>query len=365
MLRRTILLGVLILAAAPTASRAERIKDIADIQGVRGNPLQGMGLVSGLGGTGDTAAVAARLLSNLLRRFENLSVDPADLASENVAVVMVRAELPPFARPGQRIDIEVSSIGDAESLQGGTLLMTPLRGADGDVYAVADGPLIIGGFSESGERSSITQNHTTVGRVPGGARVEREEIATYVRNGSLTLNLKNPDFSTAESIQSAINTAFPQSAEAVDGGTVRVRIPSNLPPGRLGAFIAKLEAVEAKVDTPAVVVVNERTGTVIVGENVTISTVAISHGNLSIITQEKEAWSQPLPFSRAGTTERIRQTDITAVEKEAKLKVLPTGVSVQELAKALNAMGLTPRDLISIFEALKRAGALQAELKVM
>ncbi|KPK49693.1 MAG: hypothetical protein AMK72_03930 [Planctomycetes bacterium SM23_25] len=363
--RLTALLAGLVLVAAGAAATAERIKDIADIQGVRSNPLQGMGLVVGLSGTGDGAALTTRVLANLLRRFEGLNVAPADLVGDNVAVVMVRAELPPFARRGVKIDVEVSAIGDAESLQGGTLLMTPLRGADGEVYAVAQGPLIIGGFSASGERSAISQNHTTVGRIPRGADVEREELATFVEDGTVTFNLKNPDFSTAEAVRTAVNALFADAAETIDPGTVRVRMPMRLARGQVASFLDRIGQLIVDVDMPALVIINERTGTVVVGENVGISTVAISHGNLSIITQEKEAFSQPLPFSRTGTTGRIRQTDITAVEEEGPLHVVERKVSVQELARALNAMGLTPRDLISIFQALRQAGALQAELKVI
>ena len=363
--RLTALLGVLVVVAAPAAAPAERIKDIADVQGVRSNPLQGMGLVVGLSGTGDGAAVTTRVLANLLRRYEGLSVDPADLVAANVALVMVRAELPPFARLGQKIDVEVSAIGDAESLQGGTLLRMQLKGLDSEVYAVADGPLIIGGFSASGEQSSISQNHTTVGRIPRGANVEREEIATFVHDGAVTLNLRNADFSTAEGIGSAINAVFKDSAETIDAGTVRVRIPPDLGRGWVASFISRLGLLNVEVDTPALVVINERTGTIIIGENVGISTVAISHGNLSIITQEKDFISQPLPFSRAGTSERTQRTEITAIEEEGILYVVERKVSVQELARALNAMGMTPRDLISIFQALRQAGALQAELKVI
>lgn len=362
---RRVFLIALVLAAAPAAAPAERIKDVVDVQGVRSNPLQGVGLVVGLSGTGDSAAVATRVLANLLRRHEGLSVEQADLASDNVAVVMVRAELPAFGRSGQKIDVDVSAIGDAESLQGGTLLITPLRGADGQVYAVAHGPVVIGGFAASGERSSVSQNHTTVGRIPGGANVEREEIATFIQDGAVTLTLKNPDFSTAEAVRQAINAAFAGAAQTLDGGTLRVRLPADLAPDQAVAFIDRVGMLETRVDAPAVVVINERTGTIIVGENVGISTVAISHGNLSVITQEKEAFSQPLPFSRTGTTERIRQTDITAVQEKGPLRVIPRKVSVQELARALNAMGLSPRDLVAIFQALRQAGALQAELKVM
>lgn len=351
-------------ATLATGAGAERIKDIAGVQGVRSNPLQGYGLVVGLNGTGDSSDLTARALANLLRR-QDLAVAPDDVSSDNIASVMVRAELPPFARRGQTIDAEVSAIGGASSLQGGTLLMTPLRGADGQVYAVAHGPVVIGGFSAAGDRSSITQNHATVGRIPAGANVEREEIASFVHGGAITLNLQNPDFSTAEDIRAAINAVFPAAADPLDAGTVRVTIPPDLPPTMLARFIDRIGMLEVKVDTPALVVINERTGTVVVGENVGISTVAISHGNLSIVTQEKDFASQPLPFSRGGSTEVLRRTEISVIEEEGTLTVVPRKVSVSELARALNAMGLRPRDLISIFEALRQAGALQARLKVM
>jgi len=352
---------VLVLAAA---APAERIKDIVDIQGVRGNPIQGYGLVIGLAGTGDTSDLTPRALASVLRR-QGLSVDPADLDGQNVASVIVRAELPPFARPGQLIDVEVSAIGDAASLQGGTLLMTPLVGADRQVYAVAHGPVLTGGFSATGQASSVSKNHPTVGRIPNGANVERAVPTRFIEGGAVTLTLKNPDVSTAEDIRTAIETIFPGAAETVDPGTVRVALPAGLARGHVGAFLDRIELLEVSVDAPAVVVINERTGTIIVGENVGISTVAISHGNLSIVTQEKDYISQPLPFSRAGTSERTHRTSITAIEEEGTLNVVDRKVSVQELARALNAMGLTPRDLISIFQALKQSGALQAELKVI
>jgi flagellar P-ring protein precursor FlgI len=354
--------AAVVLAAAGAAG--ERIKDIVDIQGVRGNPLQGYGLVVGLAGTGDTTNLTPRVLANVLRR-QGLSVDPADVQGPNVASVIVRAELPPFARRGQTIDVEVSAIGDATSLQGGTLLITPLRGADGQVYAVAHGPVVTGGFAAAGQASSVSKNHTTVGRIPSGANIEREEPATFIHNGTVTLNLKNPDFSTAEDVRAAIDAVFPGAPETVDAGTVRVQVPQGLSRSDVGALVDRVGLLEVNVDAPALVVINERTGTIIVGENVGISTVAISHGNLSIVTQEKDFVSQPLPFSRTGTTARTHRTDITAVEEAGPLNVVERKVSVQDLARALNAMGLTPRDLISIFQALKQAGALQAELKVI
>ena len=360
------LAALVLLVAAPAASvRAERIKDVADIKGVRSNPLQGYGLVVGLNGTGDSSVVSQRMMTNLLRQA-GLVFDPTAVTSKNIAFVTVTAELGPFARAGSTTDVEVAAAGSATNLQGGTLLMTPLKGADGQVYAVAQGPLVLGGFAASGAKSSISQNHATVGRIPSGATVEREELATLVdENGCLTFNLHNPDFSTAEELRAAINSLYPASAETVDAGTVRVRVPREMARRDLAAMVDRVGALDVKVDTPAIVIINERTGTIVVGQNVGVSTVGISHGNLSIITQEKEGVSQPQPFSRTGTTEKVQRTEITAVEEGGTLHVVPRQVSVSELARALNAMGLTPRDLISIFSALKQAGALQAQLKVM
>ena len=363
-MKRLIVVVILVVTLAAPAW-AERIKDIVEIKGVRSNPLQGYGLVVGLNATGDDSPVSKRMLTNLLRR-SGLVMTPADVASKNMAFVTVTAELGPFARTGTTLDVTVSATGNTTSLQGGTLLLTPLQGADGQVYAVAQGPLTMGGFSASGQKSSVSQNHATVGRVSNGATVEREELATFVdESGALTLSLRNPDFSTAEAVRTAINSLHPATAETLDGGTVRVRVPSELARKELAALVDKIGNLDAKVDSPAIVVINERTGTVVVGQNVGISMVAISHGNLSIITQEKEEVSQPLPFSRAGTTEKTQRTEITAVEEMGTLRVVPRQVSVAELARALNAMGLSPRDLISMFEALRQAGALQAQLKVM
>jgi flagellar P-ring protein precursor FlgI len=363
-MKRLIAIAVVVATLAAPAC-AERVKDIADIKGIRSNPLQGYGLVVGLNATGDDSPVSKRMLTNLLRR-SGLVLTPTDVSSKNIAFVTVTAELGPFSRSGTTIDVTISATGNATSLQGGTLLMTPLQGADGQVYAVAQGSLTLGGFSASGQKSSVSQNHATVGRVPNGATVEREELATFMdESGAITLSLRNPDFSTAEAVRTAINAAYPAVAETIDGGTVRVRVPSDVPRKELAALVDKIGNLDAKVDSPAVVVINERTGTVVVGQNVGISMVAISHGNLSIITQEKEDVSQPLPFSRAGTTEKTQRTEITAVEEMGSLHVVPRQVSVAELARALNAMGLSPRDLISIFEALRQAGALQAQLKVM
>jgi flagellar P-ring protein FlgI len=362
-MRRWILLTTIVLSVCG-AAEAERIKDIVDIKGVRGNPLLGYGLVVGLNGSGDNSAASLRALTNVLRR-QNIVLDPADLSSKNIASVMVTAELGPFARRGSLVDVTISAIGDAKSLQGGTLLMTPLIGADSEVYVVAQGPIVLGGFAAGGEASSISKNHVTVGRIPSGGHVEKEELATFVENGELTLQLKNPDFATAARIAEAINELHPKSSHAPDAGAVRIRVPKEFPQTEISGFVRGIGSLQVVVDMPALVVINERTGTIVVGQNVGISTVAISHGSLSIITEEKKSVSQPTPFSSTGATTVTPETKIRAIEEQSLLHVVPRQVSVSELARAINAMGLTPRDLISIFQALRRAGALQAELKII
>jgi len=363
MMRR---LAIPALAALCLASpcRGERIKDIVDIKGVRSNPLLGYGLVVGLTGTGDDSEVSRRALANILRRTGQ-ALDPEHVKGKNIASVMVTAELPPFATAGTTIDVTVSAIGNAASLQGGTLLMTPLIGADEQVYAVAQGAISIGGFAASGEKASLSTNHATVGRIPSGATVEKEERARFIVNGTLSLQLKNPDFATAQRIAEAIKRVYPKHAQAVDAGTVVVLVPPELARKNSAEFISKIGALEVQVDQPAVVVINERTGTIVVGENVGISIVGISIGSLSIITEEKDFVSQPAPFSRGGQTEKVTRTKIKAVEEKGPMTVMPRKVSVLELAQALNAMGLTPREIISIFQNLRQAGALQAQLKII
>ncbi len=342
--------------------RAERIKDITDIEGERSNLLQGIGLVVGLSGTGDDSELTRRMFANFLRRTEGLALEPDDLTSKNVAAVMVEAVLTPYARCDTEIPATASATG-ASSLQGGILLMTPLKGADGRVYAVAGGALTIGGFGASGSKSTITKNHITVGQAT--AIVEKEELATYVKGGRIGLLLKNPDFATAENIAQAINELYPSSSSAVDAGKVRVTLPKKFARQQVNGFITTIGSLQVQVDSPAVVVVNEKTGTIIIGQNVRISNVAIVHGSLSIITQEKDYVSQPLPFSRAGTTAKTERTDIKTIEEGGEIHVLPKQPSVSELARALNAIGRTPRGIISIFQELKAANALQAELKIM
>jgi len=359
----------LLCILTPGAGYCERIKDIVDIQGLRSNPLTGVGLVIGLAGNGDSGLLSRQMLTNMLRK-SGLVLTPNDLTSGNIAVVWVTAELGPFAREGSRIDVDVSAIGNAKSLQGGKLLPTQLKGLDAQVYAIADGGVSIGGWTAAGDKASITKNHQTVGRIPNGAVVEKEEIATfveYIRGYRLiTLNLRNSDFSTAEQISKAINRDYANSAIVVDAGTVTVKVPSEISQKDIAGFIVDITKHEVKVDVPAVVVINERTGTIVVGENVGISAVAISQGSLVVKIKEMPIISQPTaPFSDAGDTKVVQDTLIGIEEDKGHLIPMSQSVTVSELAKSLNGIGATPTDLIAIFNALKKAGALQAKLVIM
>ena len=349
--------------------QSERIKDLVDIQGLRGNALSGVGLIVGLAGTGDTTLLSRQMLTNLLRD-SGLVLNPSNLTGGNVAVVWVTAELGPFTRQGSRIDVDVSAIGDAKSLQGGKLLPTPLKGLDGQIYAVADGGVSIGGWTATGDKASITKNHQTVGRIPDGAIVEKEEIATFVEqiggNRVITLNLRNGDFSTARQVSEAINQDYPDSAAVVDAGTIQVTVPGEIAQQGVAGFIDDITKPEVTVDVPAAVVINERTGTIVVGEKVGISAVAISQGSLVVKIKETELVSQPTAsFSDSGTTQKTPDTIIGVQESQAYLIPVSRSVTVSELAKSLNAIGATPTDLIAIFNALKKAGALQAKLVIM
>jgi flagellar P-ring protein precursor FlgI len=351
------------------AGQCERIKDIVDIQGLRSNPLTGVGLVIGLAGTGDSTLLSRQMLTNMLRD-SGLVLTPSDLTGGNIAVVWVIGELGPFAREGTRIDVDVSSIGDSKSLQGGKLLPTPLKGLDGQVYAIAEGGVSIGGWTASGDKASITKNHQTVGRIPSGAIVEKEEIATFVEyiggHRIITLNLRNSDFSTVEQISQAINQDYSHSALVIDAGTVKVKVPDEISQAEIAGFIVDITKHEVKVDVPAVVVINERTGTIVIGENVGISAVAISQGSLVVKIKEMPIVSQPTaPFSDAGQTAVVQDTLIGIEEKQGHLIPISKSVTVSELAKSLNGIGATPTDLIAIFNALKKAGALHAKLVIM
>lgn len=374
-MKSRLILFLIILLSSVKIVQGQRIKDIVDIQGVRGNPLTGIGLVVGLADTGDSSLPSQQMLANILRDAGQV-FSPSDFAGGNVALVMVTAELGPFDRVGSQITVTVSSMGDAESLQGGILLPTHLKGLDGEglldgqVYAVAEGAVSIGGWSASGDKASITKNHQMVGQIPNGATVEKEEIATFVEyladKRFIALNLRNVDFSTAEQIGKTINQIYPDSAAVIDAGTIRVEVPDEIGQEGIAGFIADITKYEVKVDVPAVVVINERTGTIVVGENVGISSVAISQGSLTIKIRERDEVSQPTTmFTEGATTEVTQTTDISVEEKEGVLIPVLRTVTVAELANTLNAIGATPTDLIAIFHVLKRAGALQAKLEIM
>jgi flagellar P-ring protein precursor FlgI len=350
----------------PARLWAVRIKDLADINGVRDNQLVGYGLVVGLDGTGDgkKSLFTVQSMVSMLEKM-GVTINPNEINVANVAAVMVTAKLPPFAMSGNRIDALVSSIGDAKNLQGGTLLMTPLKAANGLIYAVAQGPVNTGGFQASGASGAVQKNFPTVGRVISGALVEREIDLDLNSRRNLTLSIREPDFTTATRLTDAINALFyDRIADARDAGTVDVKIPMAFL-GNVVELVAMIEKLDVNPDIGAKVVINERTGTVVMGENVRINTIAIAHGNLSILIKESPQVSQPLPFSEGGQTVVTPRTDLSVQEDTNQLILLPSGASIGDVVGALNALGVSPRDLIAIFQAIKAAGALQAELEVI
>ncbi|KTG16069.1 MULTISPECIES: flagellar basal body P-ring protein FlgI [unclassified Guyparkeria] len=370
---RAFLAGLLPLALlavsigwAPQAG-AERIKDVASFAGVRDNQLVGYGIVVGLAGTGDQTTqvpFTRQSIQNMLER-QGLSPDGGNVQLSNVAAVMVTATLPPFAKPGQTIDVTVSSMGNADSLRGGELLMTPLKGADDNIYAVAQGSLVVGGLDASGrDGSRVTVNIPTAGRIPNGATVERSVPSKMGGAGAVFLNLREPDFTTARRMEKAINDALGGGvAQAVDGGTVKVRAP-DAPDQRVG-FMSVLENVTVEPgDGPARVVVNSRSGTVVIGQNVTIEAAAVSHGNLTVTVDESLNVSQPAPFSE-GETVVTPESDVAVQEESSRAFLFDPGVKLNDIVQAVNAVGASPSDLVAILQALKRAGALKAELIVI
>ncbi len=363
--RRACLCAVAIavhLVLAPGAVAQVRIKDVVDVEGVRANQLYGLGLVVGLDNTGGRSNFTRQLAVEMLRRL-NFVTGLSDFDTKTIAAVMVTAELPPFAVEGSRIDVTVSAIDDAKSLQGGVLLLTPLRGADGEVYAVAQGPLSVGGFVFSGQAAQAQKNHPTVGRIPGGAVVEQTLPTDFVHGGFVRLLLRQPDFSTATAMARVINRRYPNTAVALDAGTVQITLPDEADRDPV-AFLAEIGELKIKPDVPARVVINERTGTIVAGEHVAISAVAIAHANLAIVTSETPMVSQPAPLSQGQTTV-VPRTQIDVTEEGGTLHPIGPSVTVGELARALNALGVTPRDIVAIFQALKQAGALHAELVIM
>lgn len=345
-----------------------RVKEITSIEGVRENMLIGYGLVVGLTGTGDSSnsiPFTRQTLVNILERMGlNAKAQEDAINSQNVAAVMVTAELPAFSRQGSRLDITVSSLGDADSLEGGMLLVTPLVGADGETYAVAQGPVILGGYAADGAAGQVTKNHTTVGRIANGAIVERETGFELADNKRLRLMLKNPDFTTAMRLSDEINNMFgEQAARALDNQTIDINIPTRFDDYRVAA-IQKIENLHISPDMASKVVVDEKTGTVVMGDNVRISKVAISHANLTIRVSELPQIVQPDPFSD-GDTAAVPRTSIEIDEGEGGFNVLDTGATLADLVDGLNALGVDPRDIISILQTIKASGALQAEIELL
>jgi flagellar P-ring protein precursor FlgI len=360
-------LGLLLLlslgGAAPT--EAARLKDLASVKGVRSNQVIGYGLVVGLRGTGDRDGTqfTTQSLRSLLAKM-GISLDPRLIRVSNVAAVMVTAKLPAFARTGSSIDAVVSSVGDAASLAGGMLLMTPLLGNDGQIYAVAQGPIAIGGFSADGGGASIAQNHPTVATLVGGATVEREVAYSMVGQEKFEIALHRPDFTTAQRTAARINEDFQETvAVARDSGTLDLTIPSSYAKDAVG-FMARVETLEVAPDKSARIILNERTGTIVMGDSVRVSTVAVAHGNLTVVVNQINEVSQPAPFSEGETTP-VQNTEIETIQDESNLTVIEETVTIGDLVRALNAMGTTPTDLISIIQAIKASGALTADVEMM
>ncbi|MHB8090673.1 MAG: flagellar basal body P-ring protein FlgI [Syntrophales bacterium] len=368
-----------------TVSHAARIKDIAGISGVRDNQLIGYGLVVGLAGTGDDVknGFTAETIKNMLGK-QGIAMRDKTIKADNVASVMVTAILPPFAKVGGGIDVLVSSLGNAKSLYGGTLLMTPLRGVDGAVYAIAQGAVVLGGFTAGGGGGSSVKNHPSAGRIAGGASVERQLRYDFEKSGILTLNLFNPDFTTASRLAAAVNGAIKNvTAKELDSTSVSLALPQS-GTVNVAELVSQIENIDVPVDSRAVVVMNEKTGTVVMGDNVRISTVAVAHGNLSIQIKDEVKVFQPQPFAPSargegpvsgkggdvivapgGQTVATTERTTTVDEEKKQLMVVQAGVTIQDVVRALNAVGVTPRDLITIMQTIKAAGALQADLKII
>ena len=353
------------LAAAPDAMAQSRIKDIVTVEGVRTNQLVGYGLVVGLNGTGDTlcnSPFTRQSLEGMMER-QGVNIRGANLNTKNVAAVMITADLPPFATPGSKLDVRVSAMGDAKSLLGGTLLVTALQGADGEVYAVAQGSVQTGAVSASGgSGSSVTRGVPTAGRIAAGGTVERETGFSLASMPVLRLSLRNPDFTTAQRIAATINQSYPGTALAENGTIVAIQAP---PSHNMASFLSRLENLPVEVDAPAKVIIDEVNGVIVMGEAVRVSTVAVAQGNLTVMVQENPAVSQPAPFSN-GETVVVPQSDVRIEEETGRqMRIVNGGTSLSTLVNGLNALGVSPRDMISILQAIKTAGALQADIEVM
>ncbi len=362
------LAAVAMLGTADSSFATSRIKDVADFEGVRDNLLVGYGLVVGLNKTGDSMKEGHFTKQSLLAMLERLGVKPtqAGLDAKNVAAVMVTATLPGFARQGGRIDVTVSALGDSSSLLGGTLLVTPLLGADGEVYAVAQGHVATGGFTAQGAGETVTKGVPTNGRIASGGIVEREIGFDLQKLQQVRISLRNPDFTTARRMAEAMNAFLgTEAARPSDPGTVTLKVPRGYE-GNVVGLLTDVEQLRIEPDQQARIIIDENSGTIVMGENVRISTVAVAQGNLTIRITETPQVSQPGPFSTGGTTTVVPRTDIQIDEgTDKKLAIMQTGVTLQELVNGLNALGIGPRDLITILQAVKAAGALQADIQVM
>ena len=367
--RRLLALALLLAAARPAVAVADpttRLKDVVSLQGPEALPLMGYGLIVGLNKTGDRRQTifSTQSLANILQQF-GLAVNAADVKVENIAAVLVTASLPAYARPGVKLDITASSIGDARSLQGGTLLATALRGPSGQVHALGQGPVSIGGFGGGGGGNSVVVNHLTVGRVPGGALVQQGSGVSLPMSESVSLSLRDPDFSNALRVAQAINADLgPNLAHVVDPGTVSVKVPAQYRTS-LPDLMARLEMLPVSSDTPARVVINERSGTIVVGASVRIAAAAVAHGNLSVRISTRLEASQPGALARAGETVVVPNTQVDVREGTARLVALEEGTTLESVVRALNTLGATPRDIIAIMQALKAAGALRAEIVIL
>ena len=365
--RSAALLCICLGAWAAAASAESRVKDVADFEGVRDNHLVGYGLVVGLNGTGDTLRNSMFTQESLVAMLERLGVSTrgVELKTRNVAAVMVTATLPPFTRQGSRIDVTVSALGDSKSLRGGALLVTPLLGADGEVYAVAQGALSVGGYEAQGQASSVTRGVPTSARLPAGAIVEREIDFSLDKLDKLKVALRNPDFTTAERIAEAINGRFGAGqARAIDPATVTLAVPTAFR-GRTATLMSEVEQLRVEPDQPARIVIDEGNGIVVMGENVRISRVAVAQGNLTVRVTETPQVSQPNPLGQGDTVVVPRTSVEVNDQSDRRMTVLDGGVTLDDLVKGLNALGVGPRDMIGIIQAIKAAGALQAEIEVM
>jgi len=363
-MRRFLFTGYLLaalLSAGDVRAVGSRIKDLTMIAGARENQLVGYGLVTGLAGDGDKNPVyTIQSIANMLQRF-GVNVPAAALSSKNVAAVMITADVPAFVKSGTRLDVTISALGDAKSLQGGVLLQTPLLGGDGKAYAVAQGTLAVGGFIGGNGGAAVQKNHPTVAQISGGALVEQEIPTEIVRNNLVELLLREPDFTSSARLAAAVNAVFTNSAEAVDSTSVRIRVPAAHEKS-LVDFISLVEAIEVQPDVPARIIVNERTGTIVATSRIRIAPCAVSHGELTISIANTDEVSQPNALSQTGTTATTTRTDTKIEEKKARFVTLPEMPTIEKVAAGLNAIGVTPRDMMAIFQAMKQAGALQAEL---